>query len=204
MSIFKRIATLLSFVLLAGVLLSIGAAAVVEAHGDIEAEFGLGQGPRDAAGIPFLTPNIDPAVAPSGTGKFEIDGESLEFELAIEAEGLAPYTEYTLSVSLREGHGGLQPAVTFVSAGTATTDGDGRLEFEGEAEFDEALFAGAAPGSKWRFDQQIRGEGGGGAQPTWCVDCIIVCFPTTLVELNDDGELVPFGDDGDDDDDYDV
>ena len=111
MSIFKRIATLMSFVLLVGVLLSTGAAAVVEADGDIEAEFGLGQGPRVPVdhpslppGVPFLTPNI--AEAGSGTGKFEIDGESLEFELEIEAEGLLPNTEYILSVSLREGRQG--------------------------------------------------------------------------------------------------
>ena len=184
MSIFKRIAILLSFVLLVGVLLSIGASRVVEAGGDITSEFGLGQGPRDAAGIPFLTPNIDPAVAGSGTGKFEIDGESLEFELEIEAEGLAPYTEYTLSVSLREGHGGLQPAVTFVSAGTATTDGDGRLEFEGEAEFDEALFAGADPGSKWRFDQQIRGEGGGGAGRGTSQPFTLIRYPSTSASVH--------------------
>ena len=189
---FRFVPVLLSLALLTSLVLSVSGAPPLEAHGDIESVFGLGQGPRDANGVPFLTPNIDPAVAPSGTGEFELDGDldDLEFELQIEAEGLLPNTEYDLTVSLREGHGGLQPVVAFVSAGTATTDDEGRLEFEGEGAFDAGLFTTGS--TLWRFDQQIRGAGGGGTEPTFCVDCIIVCFPTTLVELVD-GELVPFG-----------
>ncbi len=205
---FRFVAVLLSLALLTSLVLTISGAPPVEADGDIESEFDLGQGPRVPAtgipgfpelmpGDPVITPNIPAIEAPSGSGEFELDGDldDLGFELEIEAEGLVPGAWYFLGVTLRKGHGGLQPFVEngVVDAGMARADAEGRLEFEGEGAFEADLFTGS---TLWRFDQQIRrADGpGGGAEPTWCVNCILVCFPTTLVELVD-GELVPFGDD---------
>ena len=45
---------------------------------------------------------VSPITGASGTGTFELDGEDLEFKMAIEAEGLMPDTWYYLSATVRE------------------------------------------------------------------------------------------------------
>ena len=191
---FRRVAAPLSLALLTGLLLS-AAAAPVEADGDIESEFDMVQNTA------FV--NVDPGtVGAGGSGEFELDGEDLddlEFELEVEADGLLANTLYQISISVRAGHGApfAVPLVTVI-AGSAWTNGQGELEAEGEAVIPN-IFGGASAGDKWRIDQQVL-RPGAGPGPAACVDCVLVCAPTTPIVLNDDGELVLFGADGDDDD----
>ena len=195
---FRFLAVLLILALLSSLVLTIAGAPPVEADGDIESEFDLGQGPRDGmTGIPFLTPDIPSAVAPSGSGEFELDGDldDLEFELEIEAEGLLPNTPYDLSVSLRSGHGGLQAALNVVVVGTATTDDEGKLEFEIEdSPLDlAALFPAGADGPGWRVDFGIVDPGvwSPGNCDAALNPCRLVCAPFTSItpaDLLDDDD----------------
>ena len=147
---------------------------------------------------------VDPITGAIGSGEIEIDGEDLddlEFELEIEAEGLTPNTWYGLGVTVREGFDGTAVPVATVVVGMARTDDEGELEFEGESVLPD-VFSGSAQGATWRIDQQVILANSGTKNN--CVDCILVCAPTTKVEVVD-SELVPFGtvaeDDDDDDDD---
>lgn len=186
MYILKRGGILLSLALLAGLMLSIGASPVVEAHGDIVSEFAL-------VDNPLFTPGDGFGAGGSGNGVFKLDGrhlDDLEFDLNMDAEDLMPDTWYYLAVTVREGFGGVAVPVAFAVAGMARTDGAGRLEFEGEGVLPN-VFDDPSPGiTTWRIDQQVRLLG----SPTenFCVECTLVCSPTTKVELNGDGQLVLF------------
>ena len=180
---FKLIAGLVSLVLLAGLVLTVvaSAPAPVEAGGDIETEFNLVDNPK-------FTPNIGPVGAePHGSGEFELDGDTLEFELDIDAEDLVAGELYRLTVTVRNvtggdfGAAGDLPPSLIVTVGTATADDEGRLEFEGEGVFPADAFD---TGTEWRIDQQVRLDGSpGGTLPGSCVECILVCAPTTKVRL---------------------
>ena len=170
-------------------MLIVVASAPVEAGGDIRTEF-------VSEDNPFFTP----AGGESGTGEFELDAETLEFELQMDAEGLVAGEEYRLTVTVRNVTGGafraagLTLPIEEITVGSATADAEGRLEFEGEGAIPASAFM---TGTEWRIDQQVKLEGsvGGtkfvGADPV-CFECILTCSPTTKVELVD-GEFVPFG-----------
>jgi len=122
------------------------------------------------------------------------DLDNLDFEMAIEAEDLMPNTWYYLSATVREvvggdfGMGGGTVPVASVVVGTVRTDGTGRLEFEGEGVLPNVFDTPVTPGvTQWRIDQQVRQLGSG--ELGNCVECILVCSPTTKVELVD-GKLV--------------
>ncbi len=185
----KTLAVFLSIALLWGVMFS--AERPVEADGDIETEFAM-------VDNSLFTPGDGFGAGGSGTGKFELEGDDLddlEFELQIEAEDLMPNTWYYLSVTVREGFGGVAVPVAIAVVGMARTDNTGRLEFEGESVLPN-VFDDPTPGvTTWRIDQQVRLLGS--ATENFCVECILVCAPTTKVELVD-GELVLFGTDDDD------
>ena len=140
---------------------------------------------------------VSPITGASGTGTIVLDGRDLDdltFEMAIEAEGLMPNTSYYLSATVREVVGGdfgmaggnVPDAIAVV--GTARTDGTGRLEFEGKGVLPNVFDSPATPGvTEWRIDQQIRQLGSG--ETGNCVECILVCSPTTKVKLVN-GKLV--------------
>ena len=74
----------------------------------------------------------------------------------------------------------------------AKTNGDGKLKFKGKGEFPNVFDPPVTPGTdRWRIDQQIRKLGNDPRVIGNCVECILVCAPTTKVEL-DHGKLVPF------------
>ncbi len=175
---FRFVALLLSLALLTGLVLSVSGGPPVEAH-DEEADDEI-ESRFDLVDNPLFTPG-----GGAGEGKFELDGEDLDklkFKLKMEAHGLTPNTWYYLAVTVREGFGGVQTPVAIAVAGMARTDSDGKLEFKGKGVLPN-VFDGPGP---WRIDQQIRKLGSG--TRNFCVECILVCSPTTKVELNDDGD----------------
>ncbi len=185
---FRFIPVLLSLALLTSLVLSISGAPPVEAHGDIESEFAMAQNTS------FVT--VEPnTLGAGGSGEFELDGDDLddlEFELEVEAHGLLANTLYQIAVSVRKGNASaFDFPVEVVVVGSAMTNDQGELEAEGEGVIPN-VFGEASPGDEWRFDQQVL-RLGIGPGPAACVDCVLVCRPTTLVVINDDGDgLVPF------------
>lgn len=189
---FKRVVGLLSFAVLAVLLLSIGAAATVQAHNDkIKSTFAMNPlGPDDTV----------PSPGAIGSGEFELDGEklnNLEFKLEVDATGLVPNTEYQISIQVRSDTGPpAGPADAIIVVGKAWTDAQGEFKAEGEGVIPnlKKLTPGA---TKWRIDQQVLQIGSGAGTPTdACVDCILVCRPTTRVMLNPTGHgVVLLGDD---------
>ena len=112
----------------------------------------------------------------------------------MEAEDLMPNTWYYLSATVREvidgdfGMSGGTVPVAMNVVGAARTDGEGRLEFTGVGVLPNVFDSPATPGvTQWRIDQQVRQLGSG--ELGNCVECILVCAPTTKVELVD-GKLV--------------
>ncbi|MCH8186419.1 MAG: hypothetical protein IH862_10005 [Chloroflexi bacterium] len=202
---FRFVAVLLSLALVVLLVFSISGGPSAEAHDEedddeIKTKFDLVEN----------TALVHPITGASGLladglgGKIEIDGEDLDklkFKVKYKAQGLEPNTWYYLAVTVRESHtdgtpdetfpGGIKP-VAIAVAGMARTDGAGRLEFEGKGVlpnvFDDPVTSGV---SKWRIDQQVRQIGSGELRN--CVECILVCRPTTKVELNEDGDgLIKF------------
>ena len=115
------------------------------------------------------------------------------------AADLDPNTWYYLAVTVREAPdgannnfpGGVSPVALNV-VGMARTDDEGRLEFESEGELPNVFDHPATTGVKhWRIDQRVRKLGLEPTEKDNCVECILVCRPTTKVELVD-GKLVPF------------
>ena len=192
MDIFKRIAVLLSIVVLAGVVLNSAGVPSAEAGGKgnhIETKFAMIDNPD-------FTPGDGFGAAGSGSGEFELDGDDLddlEFELEVEAHGLMPNTWYDIRVTVRVGFkAGKDPTIASVVAGGAMTNDEGEFEAEGEGVIPNVF---TAPG-EWRIDQQVVLPGSGTENN--CVECALVCAPTTKVVLNDDGDgLVLFGADDD-------
>lgn len=180
---FRFVPVLLSLALLTSLVLSLSGAPPAEAGGKkINSEFNLVENPSF----------VDPITGASGEGEFELNGKNLDklkFELEIDAEDLTPNAWYYLSVTVRETFdGGIVP-VAIVVVGMARADDEGRLEFEGRGVLPN-VFEDPTPGvSTWRIDQQVRQLGSG--EKGNCVECILVCSPTTKVELVD-GKLVPF------------
>ena len=203
---FKLIAGLVSLVVLAGLVLSVVASAPVVADDEIVTEF-------DLVDNADFTADIAPGgVQEHGSGTIELDGgdlDDLEFEVTYEARDLEANTWYYLSVTVRETFVGISVPVAVVVVGMARTDGSGELEFEGEGVlpnvFDDfPITPGLVADAEWRIDQQVRKLGKTPTNQNECVECILVCAPTTKVVLNEDGDgLVPFGDADDDDDDDD-
>lgn len=184
MYMLKRVAGLLSLALLAGLLLSIGTEQPVEAHGDIESRFRLVENPAF----------IEPITGAVGHGVFNLDGsdlDNLKYDLEIGAEGLESNAWYYLSVTVRENFDGGAVPVAMAVAGMARTDNKGRLEFVGKGVLPNVFAPNVNKGVKtWRIDQQIRKLGSG--EKGNCVECILVCAPTTKVELVQGSELVSF------------
>lgn len=186
---FRFVAVLLSLALLTILVLSISGAPPIEAHGDIESEFAMVDNPT-------FTPGDGAGAGGSGSGEFELDGEDLndlEFELEVEADGLMPNTLYEIRVTVRLGFtAGKALPIASVVAGSAMTNDEGEFEAEGEGVIPNVF---TAPG-EWRIDQQVVLPGSGTENN--CVECALVCAPTTKVVLNDDGDgLVLFGADDD-------
>ena len=135
-----------------------------------------------------FTPDIPPlgTTEAHGSGKIEINGhnlDNLKFKLKMAGEDLTPNTWYYLSVTVREGDAGGAVPVALAVAGMAKTDGAGDLEFTGDGVLPNVFESGA---TEWRIDQQIRLLGNG--IKANCVECILVCAPTTLVKLNAAGD----------------
>ena len=180
---FRFIPVLLSLALLTSLVFSISGTPPVEADGKkIKSEFNLVENPA------FVDPVTGIA---SGEGEFELDGKNLDklkFKLNMAAEDLTPNTWYYLSVTVREvedgafGPAGGNVPVGFAVAGMARTDDDGELEFEGKGILPNVFDDPVTPGvTEWRIDQQVRQLGSGDKGN--CVECILVCAPTTKVEL---------------------
>ena len=179
---FKRVASLLSFAVLAVLLLSITSAATVQAHNEeIKTKFDMN--------APSLPDDVVLDEGSSGRGVIKIDGDSLDFDLKIKGEGLTPNTEYQISIQIRSELGApVKPADVIIVAGSAWTNHHGRLNARGRGTIDLEELSG----SEWRIDQQILRIGSGAGSEA-CVDCILVCAPTTKVMLNEAGDgLVEF------------
>ena len=189
---FRFIPVLLSLALLTSLVLSISGGPPAEAH-DEEADDEIKTNFNLVDNSTF-TPNIGPVGAEThGSGKFELDSENLDklkFKLKIEAKDLEDNTWYYLAVTVREVvdgkflAAGKNVPVGFAVAGMARTNGDGELEFKGKGVLPNVFESGV---TEWRIDQQVRILGG--ADGNNCVECILVCAPTTKVELVD-GNLV--------------
>ena len=192
MFLHKRIAVLLSFAVLAGILLSIGASPVVEADGDkIKSSF-------DMKDNPAFTPGVAPAGEEvHGSGKFELDGkdlDNLKFKYKVKANDLKPNTWYQASISIRDlTDPNSDGPDDVVIAGYAKTDKKGKFKFEGKAVLpNPTVSSPKGIVSGWRIDQQIRLPAHPHTILGKCEDCILVCAPTTKVQLNAAGDgLIP-------------
>lgn len=148
----------------------------------------------------FLSHHDDPTATTEqethGSGTFSLNPhalKNLKFSITIEASDLAINTEYGISVSIRDIPGLLDGPDGDVEVGMATTDGAGNLTFEGSAVLPnpvEVSPEGIATG--WRIDQRIT-LFGQGTNLNNCINCTLVCSPTTKVMLNKNGnQLIPF------------
>ena len=192
---FKLIAGLVSLVVLAGLVLIVVASAPAEAGGkQIKSSFDLVEN----------TGLVSPITGASGLradglgGEIRFNGrnpDQLGFELKMAAKDLVPHTWYYLAVTVREAPdgengnfpGGVKP-VAFAVAGMTRTDDVGRLEFKGKGLLPNVFdFPETSGVDHWRIDQQVRRIGDG--ELNNCVECILVCAPTTKVKLVD-GKLV--------------
>ena len=183
----KRFARLLSVAVLAGFLLSMAAAPVQAHDGEIETEFAMVENPAFVA----------PITGAIGTAEFEL--EDGKFDLEMEAEGLLPNKVYTIQVAITIGSAGAPnpagPGGGFRLPGTATTDDEGKLEFEIEdSPLDLAAeFPAGALGPGWRVDfgivdLDVWSEGN--CDPL-TNPCRLVCAPTTRItpaDLLDDDD----------------
>ena len=184
----RLVAVMLGLIVLTGATL-IMSGAPVQAGGQpsqIESDF------RMVENAPFTKINTTWEIG-AGSGTFTLNGthlqnDNLKFNLEIWANGLLDNEEYYLTATLREGFDGTIGPVAEATAGTATTDGVGRLHFKGMGVFPASAFVGDGP---WRIDQQVRIVGGVGGTLTVCFECVLVCRPTTKIELVD-GKLVEF------------
>ena len=121
--------------------------------------------------------------------------------MEVEAHDLIPNEWYYITATVREGFAGgaSNKPIAVAGVGMVKTDGDGNFEFEGEGVFPN-VFEEDPDVTTWRIDQQIKQLANIPDVIGNCHLCILVCSPTTKVELVD-GELVLFGSDvGDDDD----
>ena len=188
----KRVTGLLSLTLIAILLLRIATAATVLAFGgNVKSTFAMKDNPT-------FTPDIAPIGTEEahGSGKFRLDGEdlnNLKFRYQVKAFDLMPDTWYQASITVRD----LTDPNTdgpddTVVVGWAQTNAIGRLNFAGTAVLPDPT--GTSPQgivSGWRIDQQIRLPGAG-TLLNGCVDCVLVCSPTTKVQLNPSGDgLIP-------------
>ena len=140
----------------------------------------------------------------SGRGEFTYDPKKGEFDITVKAEGLEPGILYNVTATIREGKSGGVPAVaTFFNVAVAADD-NGKIKVTRKHRLLELLNLAPGDGSNnWRIDQQVRLAGVGDAGTIGgCVDCILVCRPTTPISLVD-GELVEGWDGGDQNDDDD-
>ena len=137
---------------------------------------------------PMFTPGDDDL---SGSGKFAYDPKKGEFDITVEAEGLEPGELYNVTATIREGKAGGVPAVAKFFNVAVVADDNGKIKVTRKHRFLELLNEAPGDGSNnWRIDQQIRLAGVGDVGTVGgCVDCILVCSPTTKISLVD-GELV--------------
>lgn len=177
---FRFVLGLLSLALLTLLVLSITRGPFAEAGGkDIKTKFNLVEN-KD-----FIVP-----MGASGTGEFELNGrdlDNLKFKVKYKAQGLEKNTWYYLGVTVREGFGGISVPVHAVVVGTVRTDHKGRLNFKGGGVLENVFDPSGV--TTWRIDQQVTRAGIGTEND--CVECVLVCSPTTKIELVG-GELVPF------------
>lgn len=179
---FKLIAGLVSLVVLAGLVLIVVTSAPVEAGAKkIKTNFNL------VENTSFVATTTRRGAM--GTGQFKLDGhlDSLEFQVRFKADGLLPNEVYSLRVTVREGFGGISVPVHAVVVGTVRTDHKGRLNFKGGGVLENVFDPSGV--TTWRIDQQVTRAGIGTEND--CVECVLVCSPTTKIELVG-GELVPF------------
>ncbi len=161
------------------ILINPGAPVEAGAKGNhIDSKFELWENPSFTAGIGGL----------SGKGKFAYDPKKGEFDITLEAEGLTPGELYNVTAGIREGTaGGTNPQTIFYDVAVVADD-NGKIKVTRKHRFLELLNEAPGDGSNnWRIDQEVRLAGVG--TTGGCVDCILVCRPTTKISLVD-GELV--------------
>ena len=175
---FRFVAVLLSLALLSSLVLSISGAPPAEAGGNnIKNKFDLVENP-DLVQPP-------PALGASGEGKIDFNTKKGEFNLTVTARGLVPGTIYRVRQTVRNGTAGDTPADADVLDEAVVADSNGEIKFT--KKHVELNLLNIGPGPNWRIDQQIV-LAGTGHTPN-CIDCILVCSPTTKVSLVD-GKLV--------------
>lgn len=151
-------------------------------NGNIESEF-------DMADNPTFTPGIEPpGVEVHGFGTFEMNGEDLDnllFKYRVQADDLDPKTWYQATITIRD----LQDPNTdgpddTVIVGWHKTNANGSLNFVGKAVLpDPTITSPQGVTAGWRIDQQLR-RPGANTNLGNCQDCVLVCSPTTKVQLN--------------------
>ena len=162
------------------------APSVLAGSGKIKTEFAM----KDNSAF---TPAIGDPNTVHGSGTFKLDGKGLDdlaFELKFKAEDLLPNTWYRASITIRDTYNApseLNTADAMVVVGWTKTNKNGKLSFKGRAPMPNPVSVTPAGSVRWRIDQQITrpgfGETNGG-----CVDCVLVCAPTTKVKLNATGD----------------
>ena len=179
---FRLVAMLLGVIFLASTTLIMSSASV-EARGQnhVKNKF-----------IMVENPTFTPATGGlSGSGKLDLNTKKDEYKLKIRAEGLEPGTVYRVTQTVRHSTSGLASAVIILDV-EVTADKKGRIKFKtNHVALDaDLLEATGAPGvgPNWRIDQQVRLAGSGDPSGV-CMDCILVCAPTTKIHI-EDGKIV--------------
>ena len=177
---FKRLTGLLSFAVLAGLLLSIAGVPTIEAGGKgnhIETNFAL------IENTTFVFP-----VGATGQGKFDFNTKKGEFNLSAKAEGLVSGETYRVRATVRNTFDGKAAVAAIILDVPVVADGNGEIAVTRKHVALELLKVAPDDGShNWRIDQQLVLTGIG--TKFTCVDCILVCAPTTKVSLVD-GKLI--------------
>ncbi len=174
MYIFKRIAVLLSIAVLVGVSLNLARAPSAEAGDNVFTNpFVLGEN------LTFVDPQ-----GTTGGGEIRFNTKNGTFLLKIHAENLVPGTVYRVTQTVRHSTSGLAPAVIILDV-EVTADREGRIKYVTTKPIFLNIFTVGAVGDgpNWRIDQQLRLTGSG--TKGGCVDCLLVCSPTTKINVVD-------------------
>ena len=181
MYILKRVGGLLSLAVLATLMLSIASSSVVEADGK-----------GNHIGNKFVMVENQPLTPPtdaSGSGQLSFNTKKGEFDLTVKAQGLEPGVVYHVRQTIRNGMAGNVPALATLFDVAVVADSNGNIKVARKhVSLDILNIPGIDVNGPWRIDQQITREGVGNASGN-CLDCVLVCRPTTKISIVD-GQLV--------------
>lgn len=178
MYLLKRLAVLLSIIVLAGVSLNLAGTPPAEADAQIVANFAMVENSNV----------LDKFIGASGRAHFKLNIAEKKFDLSETAKGLLPNEEYTIRLSITIGSGGGPDPVAFVVAGAATTDANGKLKFATKnvgLDLADLVPEGITEG--WRVDFEIGGTNAAAPCSAGDNNCALACSPTVRITPADLG-----------------